>query len=401
MPSTPSSQRPTPLHLADLRGLARLGLDGVLGVTDVVEGMHKAITAVPLPLGKPVAGRTRGITGLVYRSVRGITRGVGWGLDTALGALPMPRESSTPEREALLAALNGVWGDHLAASGNPLAIPMTLRINGLPWQAALRAAATAPSSRLLVQVHGLAMNDLQWQRNGHDHGAVLAQQRGFTAVHLHYNTGLSIGHNAQNFALLLDQLVAQWPVPVERIVLLGHSMGGLVARGACWWGTHSRWLPLLTDLICLGSPHHGAPLERGGRLIDAALGLSPYAAPLARLGASRSAGIHDLRDGRIRSETKSPAQHAQRLPTPLPEGVRTFVVAAVLTESLPRKTAIGAAQTLAGDGLVPLASALGEHADPDFDLGVPPQRRMVIRQANHWDLLDNPAVGKRLLKWVL
>lgn len=388
-----------PLRLADLHGLSRLGIDAVIGVTDVVELMHRAVTSGSPPLGPPVPGRTTGLTGLVYGAVRGVTRGVGWGLDTVLGLLPQPAGPSTPERDAWLSALNGVWGDHLDATGNPLAIRLALRIDGRPWRDGLRHRAMPPSGRLLVQVHGLAMNDHQWRRAGHDHADALASELGYTPVQLHYNSGRPIGRNGIDFSAALDALVADWPVPVERLVLLGHSMGGLVSRSACRYGAGRPWMRRLTDLICLGTPHHGAPLERGGRLVDAALGLSPYAAPLARLGGSRSAGIQDLRLGRV--SLPDDELEGDRCTVPLPAGVRAYAVAALFDDPpLRRRRAVDAAQALLGDGLVPLSSALGDHADATFDLGFATDRRLVIRPAHHWDLLNHPAVSRQLREWL-
>jgi pimeloyl-ACP methyl ester carboxylesterase len=373
-------------------------VDAVLGVTDLVESVHRTVLSVAPPIGRPVVGRTGGITGFVYGAVRGVTRGVGWGLDTALGAPPARTDASTPEREALLAALNGAWGDHLEATGNPLAIPMSLRVGGRPWRNGLREAGRPVTGRLVVQIHGLGMNDLQWRRDGHDHGDVLAEHLGYTPVHLHHNSGRSIADNGAGFAALLDGLIEDWPVPVERLVLLGHSMGGLIARSACWHGADRAWMRHLSDIVCLGSPHHGAPLERGGRLIDAALGLSPYAAPFARLGGTRSAGVQDLRHGRLRPP--SPAEDGAPSPTPLPPGVRCHVVAAILGEGHTAGSTRAAATRWLCDGLVPLASALGEHADEAFDLQIPTDRRLVVEGAHHWDLLNRAEVSARLRQWL-
>ena len=120
-------------------------------------------------------------------------------------------------------------------------------------------------------------------------------------VYLHYNSGRHVSENGREFAALLEQLVAGWPVPVDELVIVGHSMGGLVARSACHHAEAQgqAWLASLTKLVCLGTPHHGAPLERGGRWVDVLLGLSPYVAPFARLGKARSAGITDLRFGNL------------------------------------------------------------------------------------------------------
>jgi pimeloyl-ACP methyl ester carboxylesterase len=393
----PASPARLPVRASYLRGLSRLGVDAVVGVTDIVESMHHAIASLPAPLGQPPAGRPGGITGLVYRAVRGTTRAVGQGLDAVLGALPLDTSHSTPQREAFVAALNGIFGDHLADSGNPLAIAMQLRIGGQPW----RRALTTPGGRLLVLVHGLAMNDLQWSRRGHDHGQALARKLGYTPVYLHYNSGRHVSQNGRDFAARLEQLVAEWPVPVQELVIVGHSMGGLVTRSACHQAAGQAWTRLLTRQVFLGTPHHGAPLERGGRLVDMLLGVSPYAAPLARLGRARSAGITDLRFGNLQDADwlQHATRHGQarddRQPTPLPDGVATYLVAATTAE---RSTGLRSA-TL-GDGLVPLASALGEHRQPDRALHVPASHRLVLTAANHWDLLDRPEVYEQLRTWL-
>ena len=117
-----------PLRPSDLRGLSRLGVDGTLGITDLVEAMHHTIASRVGIAAAPPDGRTRGITGLVYGAVRGGTRVVGRGLDMALGLVKAsdPAQAGTPAREAFVSALNGLFGDHLADSDNPLAIPMAV-----------------------------------------------------------------------------------------------------------------------------------------------------------------------------------------------------------------------------------------------------------------------------------
>ncbi len=407
-------------HVADLRGYARLGVDATVGITDLVEAMHHSIESTVGVAGPGPAGRTSGITGLVYRAVRGTTRLVGHGLDGLLGSLVerlLPTDAAqalpTPEREALRAVLNGVWGDHLAESGNPLAIPMSLRMDGraLDLSTALTAQLQVPPcGHLLVLIHGLCMNDLQWSRRGHDHGQMLAAALGATPLYLHYNSGRHVSQNGRELAALLDRLVAQWPVPVEEIVIVAHSMGGLVARSACHVAQDvaqeaapqgpAVWLGKLRQMVFLGTPHHGAPLERGGRLVDVALGLSPYVRPFARLGRARSAGITDLRYGNLQdADWQGRDRHAQkrddRVPTPLPAGVAVYLAAAITTESQG-----GLRANLLGDGLVPLASALGRHSDPAKALPVPPANQHVVTGANHWDLLDHPAVAAALRGWL-
>jgi pimeloyl-ACP methyl ester carboxylesterase len=394
-PAKPRSPR-VGLGRADLRGLSRLGIDALIGATDIVESMHHTIASRPGIVGAGPAGRTSGITGFVYRTVRGTTRVLGHGLDKLLVTLGPGSGASTFEREAFVAALNGVLGDHLAATGNPLAIPMAQRIGGRPDKAALQA----PTGKLLVLVHGLAMNDLQWTRQGHDHGQALTRDLGFTPVYLHYNSGRHVSQNGREFAALLDDLVASWPVPLQELVIIGHSMGGLVARSACLIGAGQPWTASLTKLLFLGTPHHGAPLERGGRLLDALLGVSPYVAPFARLGKARSAGITDLRFGNVQdADWQHRDRHSQarddRMPTPLPEGVQSYVVAAVMAEK-----STSARSAVVGDGLVPLASALGEHRDPGLALQLPQSHRFIVTSANHWDLLSRADVYAQLRAWL-
>ena len=395
---------PLPVEPADLRGLARLGVDAVLLVTDVVEAMHHTIISRAGVVGPAAAGHTGGITGFFYGSVRGTAQLVGRGLDLALGQLPAAApDERQPQREAWLAALNGVCGDHLEATGNPLAIPMTLRCHGQVLDFArgsLAGQVSAPRGRVAVLLHGLAMNDLQWSRQGHDHGAMLERDLGFTTVYLHYNSGRHVSHNGREFASLMTRLVAAWPVPVDELVIVGHSMGGLVARSACNQTQGQAWLERLRTLVCLGTPHHGAPLERGGRRIDQLLGLSPYVAPFARLGKVRSAGITDLRYGNLQDadwqgRNRHDQQHDDRRPTPLPAGVATYLLAATTAEA-PGPLH----QALIGDGLVPLASALGEHPDPALALQVPADRRHVVAGCSHLDLLCHAEVQARLQHWL-
>jgi pimeloyl-ACP methyl ester carboxylesterase len=377
---------------SDLRGAARLATDATAGLTDLVEAMHERIASVP-GLGGVFDGRTTGITGLVYKTIRGVTQLVGGSVDALLALITpaLDEHPPSPEREAVVAALNGVLGDHLAASGNPLATTMALRIGGralvLQRPALEERLATLPqraTGTVIVLLHGLCMNDLQWQRDGADHGALLARELGANALYLHYNTGLPVAENGRAFANLMATLVAQWPVDIERLVLLTHSMGGLVARSALHQAQGAAWAGLVSDLVCLGTPHHGAPLERAGHGVDLLLGLSAYAAPLARLGKVRSAGITDLRHGHCGVGDEH---------LPLPADVRCWALAAVLDDKLTGR--------LLGDGLVPLDSALGRHRDPARTLAFAPERQCVLRDLGHLQLLTSPDVAAQLQRWLV
>ena len=393
--------------LSDIRGYSRLAVDATIGLTNMVENMHHNIARAPWVLGTPTHEPAKGITGLVYRTIRGTTRLVGGGIEAVLAQLvaQFNRATSSAEREAVLATLNGVLGDHLAASENPLAFPMRLRRDGQPLELtgqALAGAIPRPSGRILLLAHGLCTNDRQWRRNGHDHGAALATDAGFTQVYLHYNSGLHISTNGREFADLIEALLKVWPVPVEELVIIGHSMGGLVSRSACHYGKVAGhdWLRHLRKIVFLGAPHNGSPLERGGNWLHVILNASPYTAALARLGKIRSAGITDLRYGSLLDEDwehrdRFARSKDKRRAVPLPDGVQCYAVGA----SIARKESSLSKQLL-GDGLVPLRSALGQHADPSRNLSFPESQQWIGYGMSHFDLLDRGEVYERINQWL-
>jgi hypothetical protein len=395
-------------RIADLRGASRLAIDATVGLTSLVETMHHNILRTPGVLGAKTQAPTNGITGLVYKSIRGATRLVGGGIDAVLRRFAARFDDdarSSPQRETVLAVLNGVLGDHLEATSNPLATAMQWRREGRPLQltrAALQAAMPAAHGKLLLLVHGLCMNDLRWQRNGHDHGAALAVDAGFTPLCLNYNSGLHVSTNGRALARQIESLRQAWPVPLSDVSILAHSMGGLLARSACHYGKAEGhgWLSRLSRIVFLGTPQHGAPLERGGNWIDAVLDASPYTTAFARLGKIRSAGITDLRHGSVLDEDWNRGdrfERSKRKPpvVPLPAGVACYALAASISDK-----SIPAARRLIGDGLVPVDSALGRHRNPQRDLHVPDDRRWVAHGLHHLDLLDDRAVYERIRLWL-
>ena len=280
---------PTRMNMDDLRGAARLAVDATVGITDLVEKMHHTIQLGHMPLGASRADVTGGLTGLIYRSIRGTTRIVGRGLDMGLApvAALLPEGESSAARDAWVSAINGVYGDHLVRTGNPLAIDMSFRHDGARVDPQRPADTLAGATgRLLVIVHGLCLNEQHWTRDGDNRIEAVAVEHGYTPVYLRYNSGRSIATNGREFAAQMETLVCNWPHPLPEVAIVGHSMGGLVARSAVHHGRAARheWLRSLRRLVFLGTPHHGAPLERGGHRLDYIMELSPYVAPFARLG---------------------------------------------------------------------------------------------------------------------
>ena len=353
--------------------MARGLVTATSNVTGVVQQMHHAFGAFPV------------VTDIAYRSVRGVTGVVGATIDLVLGALTPVLGASAPglEREALVAAINGVVGDHLVATNNPLAITMSLQ----PPLDARR-----DDDVLLVLIHGSSASDLQWRRLGHDHGEALAVELGFTPVYVHYNSGLHIADNGAQLAALLEHHAADG----RTMVIVAHSMGGLVARAALAAGTSSqhRWRAAVRTLVTLGSPHQGAPLERGGNFIETLLGVTPWTAPLKTLARLRSAGITDLRYGVVVAADQQADRFApgpdRRTPLPLPDDVGCYAVAA--------STSADGVDDLAGDGLVPVDSALGRHADERRCLHFAETK--IVRGTHHLGLLSSAEVYAQLVTWL-
>lgn len=402
-------------EISTLRGTSALAVQAVQGITDLAEELHSAIMNLALPVSSKNSGpkKTRGITKLVYQSVRGITGIVGWGVNRSLDVAQIPAvsialapaakkiaaqlklKSADPYRETVRAAVNGVLGDTLAATRNPLAIEMQFRQHGKSL------VPTSTNGKLLILVHGLCMNDLQWLHGdnvGHDHGAMLAEQLGYTPIYLHYNTGRRIAENGADFADLLERTLQSWHAPITDLVIIGHSMGGLVTRSACHHallGNHA-WLKCLSKMITLGTPHAGAPLERAGRGVDYVLGISPYTAPFAKLGLVRSAGIQDLRYGAVTPAGELPAW---------PKRVKLYTLACTKQKAPERKIKADLTAPLKrmlGDGLVPVKSALAQEDKPKLGLPfrIPASRQAVVYETDHFQLLGSAEVAKHLLKWL-
>jgi triacylglycerol lipase len=293
--------------------------------------------------------------------------------------------------EQLVGVLNGAVGDYLKRTANGLATPMTLARDGRPLAPeGIARAYPAPTSRVVVLVHGLMSTEVVWRMpGGEDYGSLLAKDLGYTPLYLRFNSGLHISDNGEALDALLEEVVAGYPVPITEIVLLGHSMGGLVMRSACHaaavCGEARRWLALARRAIYVGSPHQGAPLERFGNAVAWALGNipNPYTQLVADIVNARSHGIKDLRYGSLRREDWEGADadallQDRRHPVPLLPHIRHHLVVGTLMgdPDLP---------ILFGDGLVPVGSARGSSIFPQ-------EHVRVLPRFDHLSLAHHPEV---------
>lgn len=393
-----------------LHGGSQLIFDAVEGITNTVERMHETIARHPLPWSQQPAELSRAhgfIASTVYCAVRSVNDVLREGADKAFGLLPKRTGDNTAQSAAeicAIAALNGAFGDHLESTGNTLALPMILTTPSRQLQLNREALTTAlpqASPHLVIMLHGLSMSELSWGRKEPGCiGRLLREELGYTPMYLRYNSGRHISTNGREFAEILEQLCDVWPVPVESISLIGHSMGGLLIRSACWYAdeTGSTWLNHLKRVVCLGTPHHGSPVAKAGHALNVAMEKIPYVEPLA-FGRRRSAGIKDLRHGDLLDEDWQ-GYHPDhdrpdtRQPVPLLPDVDYFFAAATLGQD--EHDPLGHAL---GDILVRLDSAMGSHSDNLRHLNINPENCRVFHEKSHLDLLSDGQVHRQIVEW--
>ncbi|HEY3003340.1 MAG TPA: hypothetical protein VGJ44_13410 [Kribbellaceae bacterium] len=289
----------------EVRAVARLLTDATGAVTATTRAVHRAVAdrAWPSP-GGPAKAVHDAISSLVYTSIDTGTTVAGAIADQGLRITGATRRlrpwSGSRTGRNLAGFLNGAFGDRLLTRHPLLATPMRIRVDGRDVPATpgrLAAAFPDATSYVVVFLHGLIETEEWWGPAGENFGSRLAADVGCTPVLLRYNTGRHISDNGRELADLVGALVDGWPVDVERIAIVGHSMGGLVARSAVHQADGEPWLDLVRHVVCLGTPHDGSPVERGANLVAWALRGIGETAPLGALLDTRSAGIKDLRHG--------------------------------------------------------------------------------------------------------
>ena len=400
---TPEEVRAT----ADLTGRA------VAGAAGTVEHTHRSISTWTLRrLG--LSPHIRGIGAIrdgVYSSIR-VTAPV---VATLAGHIAAARVhtaatplASTPRGGRLQAALNGAVGDALESTASPLAVRMSLRANGADVnceRAHLTASFPEASSRIALFVHGLCHDENAWTpppdpRTGDaqpSHGDRLSADTDVTSLHLRYNSGRHVSENGTELARLLARLLAEWPVPMTDLVLIGHSMGGLVIRSACDEAarTGDAWLDVTRLVVTLGTPHTGAPLEQFAAAAERRLDAADVTRGLAGVFHARSSGIKDLRRGYTSAAEwaacdQDACPHDHRRPVPVTETARHLVIATTVTSN-PRHP-LGRA---VGDLLVRTGSALGQAGDGRH-IDFPADSSHVVGGITHLGMMHDPRVYEQI-----
>lgn len=375
---------------SDLKGINQLAEDGIVGVVDLVESMHQRIYSLGGLLNRGDIDSTTGLTRFIYQTIRTTTQFSIKGIDFAISKFKptLPKFTSSQQRIQWLAVLNGVMGDHLTASSNPLALDMSWHCAGKemsPEQVA--QLCSEQSGQPLLLIHGLCMNDQLWTRHGHNHGEKLQKSNNMIPIYIRYNSGMAVYQNGLKLATQLDSFFNALPNDKSCDVLC-HSMGGLVMRSAMHLADLAKrsWLEKINKAVFLGTPHQGAVLEKTGNLIDYIISINPYSAPFTKLVKVRSHGIKNLRHGTVTKDHQT---------IQLPAHIDSYAIAASTKD-----VGLGDAHHMhlkwIGDGLVSVDSALGGHKHPEREVLFKPENKTTFENVSHMGLLSDPGVFFRL-----
>ncbi len=411
------------MRKADIEAIGELAGEALAAGGTLVREMHEGIASRPFTaLGtaaEPVRVIHDGVSRAVYAGVRGGLRSLARGGAELAGrhtdlaghaAADQPGLDSRPMASMVVGAVNGLYGNHLHERGNGLAQAMAFRRRGIEVPLdpdELTAAFPQASDRLVVFVPGLCETEAAWwlrargveDTDQRSYGERLQQELGFTPLYLRYNTGLHVSDNGRQLAALLEQLLDSWPTAVRELVLVGHSMGGLVARSACHYAEAEElaWAEAVRHVFCLGTPHLGADLEKGTNALSWALGRLPETRALATFLNARSVGIKDLRYGSCVEEDWHECDpdeflrdRCQEVPF-LPEAAYYFI-GATLSE--------GPFGRWLGDLLVRSPSASGRGNGKGRRIPFEVDNGYELSGLTHFDLLCHPAVYRQLRTWI-
>jgi pimeloyl-ACP methyl ester carboxylesterase len=392
--------------LGELAGVA--ASDIAVQARQLHEGVSQRVFGLVGPGGAAVRVVHDGIAAGAYTGAKALTGAIVNASVRAVSVVQPPNASpvdQSPIGRLAVGALNGAFGDSLLRRKNALTLQMSLRRGGRDVRidrASLHAAFPDATPKLVVFLHGLCETDEAWKLRSAryaPYGTRLRAEHGYTPLYIRYNSGRHISENGRDLARMLRELARVWPCEVAEMALIGHSMGGLVARSACHYDEDKGWTDSVRHVFMLGAPHAGAPLEQAANRLGAALGKLPETRGFARPINARSAGIKDLRYGYLCDEDwfgcdpdvylRKAAREIPFLPT-----ANHYFVCATLSRDIDGRLA-----RIIGDLLVMRASAWGQMGKGER-MRFPVDHYRHIGGATHFDLLNHPAIYELLEGWI-
>lgn len=300
--------------------------------------------------------------------------------------------------ERSIGVINGILGHHLADISSPMNFFDDKKEIDISKDALSRRN---PSPKVVILIHGLICDETYWKlSDSEDYGTLLEKEMGLTPFHLRYNTGLHISTNGKEFSHLLEKLLNNYPIPIESITIIAHSMGGLVTRSACFYAGEfqHKWVEKVKTVFFLGSPHDGAPLEKFGNILAHTLTKLPlpYTGLAGHIINLRSDGIKDLRFGYLRDEDwvgkdQDALLEKSKYPVPLLDHIDYFVITGKIlanSDSL--------LSEWLGDIMVPKPSALGKAKEEEHHLNFKEENHREFPGLDHLSLMHNLDVYKEI-----
>ena len=413
---TAAHQPAAPVHDAvdDWRGLGDLIELATRRLSAPVEGVHHAIADGWFHVAGHNGSRGhtahRAATESLYGSVRIAGSIARVSLDigaTTIGNLHRVRPLWDSRIGAgIRAAANALWGDEFERSSSPLHTELSIRdTTGTPVttdSVTLSLTFEKSTPRLAVLLHGLGKTERCWNPKTTDDANTtslpeMLEADGFTPILVRYNSGRRVSDNGEALAALLEEITKNWPTPVDEIVLIGHSMGGLVARSSLYAGRSANhdWIDSANHLVALATPHFGSPIEKGAHVASELLTSAVATRSLGEFIDGRSAGIKDMRHGTIHSTDHSDhpeiSERNHVVVAPPIKGVRQHHAVGVVTDSASHPLGF-----LVGDLVVRVNSATGISSTGH----VASANVRVFGGLDHLGLLHDASVHTQIREWL-
>ncbi len=262
-----------------------------------------------------------------------------------------------------------------------------------------------PTKKVCILIHGLTNNETIWSfSNQSDYGTFLQEDLQYTPLYLRYNTGLHISDNGKAFANTMEQLHENYPIEIEEVTIIAHSMGGLITHSACYYAQleQNSWTQKLKNIFLLATPHFGSFLEKFANVTTNILEKVPNwpTRMVGKILNLRSAGIKDLRFGYLtedewNSEDPDKLLKNNKKPISKLEGVNYYVISGRLTHEEKHWVSY-----LFGDILVSKRSATARSKNTK-EFNFPLENHFEFGKTFHFELNTRIEVYEKIKEWII